>query len=117
MSMTDAQLQKVLKACIILDYPAIGFVADPAYPTVTASNLWQEWYQRILWYLIDPLDPNAIPPGHRVFCAVTAPDWCHDLEAFLSAVNTSGIDWQPSGEPASGEVAVDELIADRWVEP
>lgn len=43
-----------------------SFVADPAFPDVTAENLWQQWLRFIL--------KGEVPLGHRVFCGVTVPD-------------------------------------------
>lgn len=62
-----SQEESDLRQCIANNTPVVGFVADPAYPEVTAANLWDLWLQYLL--------KGTFPPGTRVFCSVSLPSF------------------------------------------
>ena len=65
--MTDAIALRNAALCDQVDWTAADYEYDSAYPNVTADNVWH-WLIR---YLLD----GTLPPGTRVFCGVTIPDF------------------------------------------
>lgn len=65
--MTNDAAIRNLTACVVLDWPVVGFVADSNYPNTTASNIFRDW----LRYMLD----GTLPPGVRVYCGVALPDF------------------------------------------
>lgn len=63
--MTDKEAVQNVLACIELDWPTTGFVANSSYPNTNANNFWRD----LLRFLLD----GTLPPGTKVFCGVSIP--------------------------------------------
>lgn len=70
-----------LRTAIASNWPTTGFVADPAYPEVDASNLWSKW---LYFYLYGNF------PHETRFCGVDLPDFSHDLGIAEEAADLAG---------------------------
>jgi len=65
--MTDDKAVQNVIACDLLDWPTPSYAYDENFPNTTAGSLWRD----LLKYLLD----GTLPPGTRVFCGVSVPDF------------------------------------------
>jgi len=81
-----------LRTAIAANWPTTGFVADPAYPEVDASNLWSKW---LYFYLYGNF------PYETRFCGIDLPDFSRDLGLALEAADLLNIEPSNPDDPVA----------------
>lgn len=87
-------------------WPTTGFVADEAYPDVTADNLWLQWFRYLL--------KGQVQLGHRVLCGATAPAPSTNMGTAVACANLAGVGVVEEDTPLTVCERVVEDAGEPW---